>query len=161
MRFLLYADMRYRIHNNSYSDDFSFIFIFLEMVFLNLSCSKLLKDLSIIGTPPSNRISIRTYVQKYEPVSFLTAIKNEIARDGQIFIENAIQGLDININGDGEDKLDFTYIEDLVRGISYCCDNEKAKNQVFNITFGGARKINDLINILKNKIDNKIEIKNI
>jgi transcription-repair coupling factor (superfamily II helicase) len=38
-----------------------------------------LKDLSIIGTPPSNRISIRTYVQKYEPVSFLTAIKNEIA----------------------------------------------------------------------------------
>ena len=69
---------------------------------------------------------------------------------GQIFIENAIQNLDININGDGEDKLDFTYIEDLVRGISYCCDNEKAKNQIFNITFGNARKINDLIVILKN-----------
>ena len=46
-------------------------------------------------------------------------------------------------------NLIFTYIEDLVRGISYCCDSEKAKNQVFNITFGGARKINDLINILR------------
>ena len=45
-----------------------------------------LKDLSIIGTPPSNRIAIRTYVQKYEQVSFLTAINNEISRNGQIFI---------------------------------------------------------------------------
>ena len=39
-------------------------------------------------------------------------------RVGQIFIENAIQNFDINISGDGEEKLDFTYIEDLVQGIS-------------------------------------------
>ena len=78
-------------------------------------------------------------------------------RVGQIFIENAIQNLDININGDGEDKLDFTYIEDLVRGISYCCDNEKALNETFNITYGNARKINDLIMILKNEFP-KIKI---
>ena len=61
-------------------------------------------------------------------------------RVGQIFIENAIQNLEININGDGNDKLDFTYIKDLVRGISYCCDNENAKNETFNITFGNAEK---------------------
>ena len=35
-------------------------------------------------------------------------------RVGQIFIENAIQNLDITINGNGEDELDFTYIEDLI-----------------------------------------------
>jgi nucleoside-diphosphate-sugar epimerase len=35
---------------------------------------------------------------------------------GQIFIENAIQGQDITINGSGDEKLDFTYIEDLVHG---------------------------------------------
>ena len=75
-------------------------------------------------------------------------------RVGQIFIENAIQNLAININGDGEDKLDFTYIEDLVRGISNCCDNEKAKNQIFNVTYGNSRKINDLINILKSVFPN-------
>ncbi len=81
-------------------------------------------------------------------------------RVGQIFIENAIQGLEININGDGEDKLDFTYIDDLVRGISYCCDNEKSKNETFNITFGNARKINDLINILKTEFkDIKVNYK--
>ncbi len=72
-------------------------------------------------------------------------------RVGQIFIENAIQNLDININGDGEDKLDFTYIEDLVKGIADCCDNKNALNETFNITFGNARKINDLIEILKDE----------
>ena len=38
-------------------------------------------------------------------------------RVGQIFIENAIQNLDIAINGNGEEKLDFTYIDDLINGI--------------------------------------------
>ena len=42
-------------------------------------------------------------------------------RVGQIFIENAIQNKDILINGDGEDKLDFTYIDDLVEGIYLSC----------------------------------------
>ena len=57
-------------------------------------------------------------------------------RVGQIFIENAIQGLDIEINGDGSEKLDFTYIDDLMEGISLECDNEKAINQTFNIHLG-------------------------
>ena len=81
-------------------------------------------------------------------------------RVGQIFIENAIQGLEININGDGEDKLDFTYIDDLVAGISECCDNENAINETFNITYGNSKKINELLAILKNKFkDIKINYK--
>jgi nucleoside-diphosphate-sugar epimerase len=70
-------------------------------------------------------------------------------RVGQIFIENAIQGIDININGNGKEKLDFTYIEDLVDGIEKCCMVEKAKNETFNITFGNGREINELCSILK------------
>ena len=69
-------------------------------------------------------------------------------RVGQIFIENAIQKIDINISGDGEEKLDFTYIEDLVQGISLCCEKKTAINQIFNITYGNARKINELVEIL-------------
>ncbi len=72
-------------------------------------------------------------------------------RVGQIFLENAIQGFDIDINGNGEEKLDFTYIEDLVNGIILCCENDKAKNETFNLTFGRARKINELVHILKKK----------
>ena len=75
-------------------------------------------------------------------------------RVGQIFIENAIQNLEIKINGDGEEKLDFTYIEDLVEGISLCCENDNAINEIFNITFGSAKKINDLLELLKNEFFN-------
>ena len=70
-------------------------------------------------------------------------------RVGQIFIENAIQNLDISINGNGEEKLDFTYIDDLINGISLCCNNKNAINQTFNLTYGKSKKINELIEILK------------
>ena len=75
-------------------------------------------------------------------------------RVGQIFIENAIQGNEIVINGDGNDQLDFTYIEDLISGIEKCCYNEKAINQTFNITYGNSRKINDLLELLKKEFPN-------
>ena len=78
-------------------------------------------------------------------------------RVGQIFIENAIQNLDITINGNGEEKLDFTYIDDLINGISLCCNNKNAINQTFNLTYGKSKKINELIQILKTEFP-KIEI---
>ena len=82
-------------------------------------------------------------------------------RVGQIFIENAIQDLDIEINGDGEEKLDFTYIEDLINGIKLCCDNKNSINETFNITYGNAKKINELLRILKSEFkDLKVIYKN-
>ena len=38
-------------------------------------------------------------------------------RVGQIFIENALNSVPIKIQGDGNEKLDFTYIKDLTKGI--------------------------------------------
>ena len=116
------------------------------------------KPMGIYGTLKySGELLVKSYNQVFDlPYTIVrpSALYGERCvsrRVGQIFIENAIQNLDININGDGNDKLDFTYIEDLVRGISYCCDNNSAKNQTFNITFGNARKINNLIDILKSE----------
>ncbi len=81
-------------------------------------------------------------------------------RVGQIFIENAIQGKNIEINGTGDEKLDFTYINDLISGITLCCENKNAINQTFNITFGNSRKINELLDVLKTEFKNlKIEYK--
>ena len=70
-------------------------------------------------------------------------------RVSQIFIENAVQGLDININGDGSDKLDFTYIDDLIDGIKLCIENKNSINETFNLTFGDSRKISEMARILK------------
>lgn len=70
-------------------------------------------------------------------------------RVGQIFIENAMNKLDVNINGKGEDRLDFTYIGDLVEGILCTLSNKNALNQIFNITYGSSRSITEMAEILK------------
>lgn len=81
-------------------------------------------------------------------------------RVGQIFIENALFGNDITINGDGSDGLDFTYIQDLVNGLTNVITNDGAKNQIFNLTYGSARSISDMIDILKGYFP-KISVKSI
>ena len=70
-------------------------------------------------------------------------------RVGQIFIENALFNKELVINGDGEEKLDFTYIEDLTDGILNIINNKNSVNEIFNLTFGEGRKINEMIAILK------------
>ena len=81
-------------------------------------------------------------------------------RVGQIFIENALTNREIIINGDGNDKLDFTYITDLIEGVTNIIDNPNSKNQVFNMTFGSSRSVNDLLEILKKSFpDVKVKYK--
>ena len=74
-------------------------------------------------------------------------------RVSQIFIENAVQGLDITINGDGSDLLDFTYIDDLIQGTTLAVEKEEAKNEIFNLTYGEARTIGEMAEILKDHFD--------
>lgn len=47
-----------------------------------------LKDLSIIATPPINRLSIKTYISKSSPNLIRKAILSEIRRGGQVFYLN-------------------------------------------------------------------------
>jgi len=74
-------------------------------------------------------------------------------RVSQIFIENAVQGLDISINGDGSDKLDFTYIEDFIQGVTLAVENENSLNETFNMTYGESRSIGEMAEILKGHFD--------
>ena len=80
-------------------------------------------------------------------------------RVGQIFIENAIQNRPIVIDGDGSDKLDFTYIEDLMDGVYKAIVSKNSKNEIFNITHGNGRSIKELINVLEKNFKH-IDIKN-
>jgi len=81
-------------------------------------------------------------------------------RVGQIFIENALFGNEITINGDGSDGLDFTYIQDLVNGLTNVITSEGSKNQIFNLTYGSARSISEMIDILRGYFP-KISVKSI
>ena len=76
------------------------------------------------------------------------------SRVGQIFLEKTINNEEIIINGDGTDKLDFTYIDDLMNGVHKIIKNKKSINQIFNITFGNARKITDMLNLVKKNFKN-------
>jgi len=75
-------------------------------------------------------------------------------RVGQIFIENALFGKEITINGDGSDGLDFTYIQDLVDGITKVIENDNAINEIFNLTYGSARTTGNMIEILRTYFPN-------
>jgi len=81
-------------------------------------------------------------------------------RVGQIFIENALFDKELNINGDGKEKLDFTYIEDLTDGILNIINNKNSINQIFNLTYGEGREINEMIDILKESFP-KLKVKKV
>lgn len=70
-------------------------------------------------------------------------------RVSQIFIESAIAGRDLVVSADEDEKLDFTYIKDLVDAIVAVSDSKNGENETFNITFGNARPIYLLTDILK------------
>ncbi|HWC77978.1 MAG TPA: NAD(P)-dependent oxidoreductase [Blastocatellia bacterium] len=66
-------------------------------------------------------------------------------RVGQVFIESALDGARLRIDGDGAERLDFTYIDDLTDGVCLAIENPAAINQVFNLTYGSSRSIRDLV----------------
>jgi nucleoside-diphosphate-sugar epimerase len=67
----------------------------------------------------------------------------------QVFIENALRGQDLVIKGDGQESLDFTYIDDLISGLKGLTLNEKSYGEIFNITRGKAQKLIDAAQIIK------------
>ena len=70
----------------------------------------------------------------------------------QVFLENALRGQDLTVAGDGSDRLDFTYVDDLVDGIVKVIHHDAAQNQTFNLTFGRSRSINELIDLLSEQL---------
>ncbi len=61
---------------------------------LNMALSGI-KDLSVINTPPKNRLPIKTYVGEFSAQYVKNAINQEIQRDGQIFyLYNRVETID-------------------------------------------------------------------
>lgn len=67
----------------------------------------------------------------------------------QIFLEAALAGEKLKIAGNGEERLDFTHIDDLVQGVRLCIENERAIGETFNITHGDGRSLNELAEIVQ------------
>lgn len=70
-------------------------------------------------------------------------------RVSQIYLESAHAGAPLKVEGDGEERLDFTYVDDLVDGICRVVANPAARNQVLNLTYGESRSVNDLVEVVR------------
>ncbi|ANK81333.1 MAG: nucleoside-diphosphate sugar epimerase [Rhizobiales bacterium NRL2] len=70
-------------------------------------------------------------------------------RVGQALIENALRGNTLTINGDGSDCLDFTYVQDLIGGVMGALTSKDAANEIFNLTYGDARSLNQMVDIIR------------
>ncbi len=79
-------------------------------------------------------------------------------RVSQIFLENALTGKSLRLEGGGDGKLDFTYIIDLVQGLvrALALHDSPADSNTFNITYGNARSIRDLADIIQSIVPNVI-----
>ena len=70
-------------------------------------------------------------------------------RVSQIFAENAIAERPLIFGGDRDERLDFTYINDLVQGLILAGLHDNAKGEIFNITYGDAQPVLTLVEILR------------
>jgi len=61
---------------------------------LNMAMSGM-RDLSIIATPPSRRLSVNTFVRPYDPALVKEAVRREILRGGQVyFLHNDVDKIE-------------------------------------------------------------------
>jgi nucleoside-diphosphate-sugar epimerase len=149
-----------------------FIFFSSSMVYGHFKTPEVSEDHSLdsIGIYGALKVAGEKIVQAYQQVfglpytiirpSALYGPRCVSRRVGQIFIENARAGLPLRMEGDGAEKLDFTYIDDLVEGVALAIEKPAAINQVFNITYGQSRSIRELADVIRTYFPN-ITIQNV
>jgi nucleoside-diphosphate-sugar epimerase len=138
-----------------------FIFLSSSMAYGNFETSEVTEDhpLNPIGIYGALKVAGEKLVIAYGQVfdlpytiirpSALYGPRCVSRRVGQVFIESALNGAKLRIDGDGSERLDFTYIEDLIEGVLLAMQRPEAKGEVFNLTYGQARSIRELVEIVK------------
>jgi nucleoside-diphosphate-sugar epimerase len=70
-------------------------------------------------------------------------------RVSQAFIESALVGRTLRVDGEGDEKLDFTYVDDVANGIIAAITHPGARNEIFNMTAGKGRSLKDLVTLVQ------------
>lgn len=110
------------------------------------------------GAKYAGEIMTRTFGQRFNvPFSIVrpSAVYGPYdvnMRVSQIFVENALQGKPLCLNGGGKLMFDFTYVEDIANGLILALLKETAIGEEFNITFGRGYSLLEFAQILKDLI---------
>ena len=77
-----------------------------------------------------------------------------------VFINNSIQNIPLEIHGDGLQTRVFTFIDDLIDGLSKCLFEKKSENEIFNIAGRPDEEITilDLANLIWRLINNNTAV---
>lgn len=92
---------------------------------------------------------------------FNTVGPRQTGRYGMVipnFVKQALLGHPITVYGDGKQSRSFTYVGDVVKGISELMNNTKAVGEVFNIGHGKEITISELADLVKKITNSKSEI---
>lgn len=137
-----------------------FIFFSSSMVYGNFLSPEVDEDhpLDPIGIYGALKLAGEKFVHAYRQVfdlpytiirpSALYGPRCVSRRVGQIFIEKALVGATLQVDGEGEEKVDFSYIDDVVAGVVAAISRPEARDQAFNITAGNARSLSELVEIV-------------
>jgi UDP-glucuronate 4-epimerase len=93
---------------------------------------------------------------KFTGLRFFTVYGEGIRQDLAIskFIKSIENDEPLYVYGNGEQKRDFTYIDDITEAIKLILESDKDwKNEVFDIGYGKSTTVNELIDILKKLIN--------
>jgi nucleoside-diphosphate-sugar epimerase len=138
-----------------------FVYFSSSMVYGNFLTPEVTEDhpLNSIGIYGALKVAGEKLVTAYNQVFALpytiirpSALYGERCvsrRVGQVFIESALAGQPLKVDGDGEERLDFTYIGDLVQGVERTISQPSARNEVFNLTYGQSRRVMELVGVVK------------
>jgi nucleoside-diphosphate-sugar epimerase len=138
-----------------------FVFMSSSMVYGNFRAPEVAEDhpLDPIGIYGALKLAGEKLVIAYNQVfdtpytilrpSALYGPRCVSRRVGQAFIESALVGNNLRVDGEGDEKLDFTYIDDVVGGIIAAITHDGARNEIFNMTAGKGRSLRDLVTLVQ------------
>lgn len=70
-------------------------------------------------------------------------------RVAQKFCVSALDGSPILLNAANDHIMDFTYVDDIAQGFQLACTHPAAANETFNMTYGKARRLTELADVLR------------
>jgi nucleoside-diphosphate-sugar epimerase len=138
-----------------------FVYFSSSMVYGNFQTPEVSEDhpLDPIGIYGALKLAGEKFVIAYQQVfdipytiirpSALYGPRCVSRRVGQVFIEKALVGAKLQIDGEGDERIDFSYIDDVVDGVLRVIARPESRNEAFNITAGQARSLQELVTIVR------------
>ena len=73
-------------------------------------------------------------------------------------LKQLMNGEDLNVFSDGEQRRDYVHVVDLAELINRCLENPRASNQTFNVSSGQAYSVNEIANAMMDLFDVKVNV---